>query len=237
MVRFLVSSHTIGRFVIATISFLIASFWLILTSISPNSLPSAVESKGIAFIPLFIAGFFLLTDLLVWDRTAAPISVQHFLGKLIMACSFGTLVVTTGGIAFMAMGQDVAKFVALIFVGGCGLGIAIVDCSLWYVYDTAPKLQVNNAASPRTAGATTIKGMTPSNSRLKASTRLPAWRRQAWLAACLVAVALPLSAFSLILAQPPGSDWSDTALLLALLGGIWPLILLPLRSTIIGKYQ
>jgi hypothetical protein len=135
-----------------------------------------------------------------------------------VVCGFGTLGVGSCGMLAMAMGQDVAKLVALILVAGCALGLAIVNCSLWYVYDTAHNSQGNNTDTLGTrAGAITTRDSTSTRSRVPTPSRLPAWRRQVWLVACLVAVALPLSAFSVNLAQPPGTDWSGTALLLALL--------------------
>ncbi|MGZ6285507.1 MAG: hypothetical protein ACXWQ5_19700 [Ktedonobacterales bacterium] len=203
--------------------------WGILFFAVPQTLPQLLREKSF-FLPLLIlTGYILLADALALDIYQAdktpdgvntPAGVLRFLDVAMKVTGTATFVLVGAGLLMIAQRPEWGSILLVILFGGSGLTLAFFNCLLYYWYSKPldERLRLRGAPSGQ---------MAPPDSRSqpqlnRASHRtigLSPLQRRSWLAACLVVLALPLLAFTLVMLYPSNSDVVAIAGIIAFFGG------------------
>lgn len=208
---------------------LVGVTWGILFFAAPQTLPQLLRVRSI-FLPLLIlTGYILLADALALDIYQAdkspngvntPAGVLRFLDIAIKFTGIATFVLVGAGLLVITQRPEWGSILLVILFGGSGLGLAFFNCLLycWYSKPLDERLRLRGA--PNGQNTPPDRRAQPQLNRASHQTiELSLLQRRFWFAACLIVLALPLLAFTLVLLYPSNSDLVAVAGIIAFFGG------------------
>lgn len=216
--------YTPRRIVVILLIFLtlVGVTWGSVMIAAPRVLPHLVQNKLFLVPLLMLASYLLLADALTLDARPSGSSgdgIVRFLAIALKVTGVGTFVVPGVSLLVSMQRPELKGIVLVALFGSGGLFLALLNCDLWYWKSRSPQERERLARARQCSNTSAVGHAQMPLTRAAQETReLSPLLRRVWLAACLVALALPLSACALALLYLDNSDLVTIAGMLAFLG-------------------
>lgn len=214
--------------IVLIVNALVGVTWGILFFMAPQILPQLLREKSF-FLPLLIlTGYILLADALALDAHGAdkasegvriPASILRFLNIAIKFTGTAMFIVAGAALLLITQRPEWGGLLMVMLFGCIGLTLAFFNCSLCYWYSQPLDERRRLRGAPHSPNAPIdTRSQTRVNQARNPGIELSLVQRRSWLAACLIVLALPLLAFTLVLLSPSNSDLIAIAEIIAFFG-------------------